>query len=343
MSRARTGQQTSAEVRSEFTAPMRPHLKYPGGDGVGMGVARTMGQTAYYGIWFLKELLGFKKPLATTMIITYQCNLRCQHCQIAGALPSIPQPHKISYDDAVEEMKASYERGARVLFFEGGEPTHWSDGERTLLDLIKAGKEIGFFVTGYTTNGTNVIYLESDVISVSLDGPREVHDSIRCEGVFDKMMENLSRVEHPNVFANMVVMPDNRHLIRETAQVVKDNPRINGLMINFLTPPPEAKVLSIEEKRQVVKEILALKKEGYPILNSRKALKELLIEDYSGRCPFWASEFVLPDRSKVYGCPMKGESCKRCGFNAVREYSLITRGSITTILSMAGRFGLSTK
>ncbi len=82
----------------------------------------------------------------------------------------------------------------------------------------------------------------------------------------------------------MVVMPDNRHLIRETAQIVKDNPRINGLMINFLTPPPETKVLSIEEKRKVVEEIVALKKDGYPILNSKKALKELLMEDYSGKC-----------------------------------------------------------
>ncbi|HPR98979.1 MAG TPA: hypothetical protein PLC39_06755, partial [Methanomassiliicoccales archaeon] len=157
------------------------------------------------------------------------------------------------------------------------------------------------------------------------------------------LMENLSKVDHPNVFANMVVMPENKHLIRETAQVVKDNPRINGLMINFLTPPPGSKLLSLDEKRKVVEEIFTLKKEGYPILNSKKGLKELLIEDYSGRCPFWASEFIMPDRSKLYGCPMKGESCKQCGFNAVREYSLITRGSLTTIMSMAGRFGLSTK
>jgi len=309
----------------------------------GMGITRSFGQTAYYGIWFLRSLLGSKRPLATTMIITYQCNLKCQHCHIAENLPNIPQPHKMPYEVALEEMKASYDRGARVLFFEGGEPTHWNDGERTLLDLIKAGRDIGFFVTGYTTNGTNVFYLESDVISVSLDGPREAHDSIRCQGVFDKLMENLSKVDHPNVFANMVVMPDNKHLVRDTAQIVKDNPRINGLMINFLTPPPDAKVLGPDDKRKVVEEVVALKKEGYPILNSKKALKELLMEDYSKKCPFWASEFVLPDRSKLYGCPMRGESCKRCGFNAVREYSLITRGSISTILSMAGRFGLSTK
>jgi MoaA/NifB/PqqE/SkfB family radical SAM enzyme len=308
-----------------------------------MGALRTIGQTAYYGIWLFKGLLGFKKPLVNTMIITYQCNLRCQHCHIANTLPNIPQPHKISYQAALEEMKGSYERGARVLFFEGGEPTYWSDGDRTLLDLIKAGRDIGYFVTGYTTNGTNVFYPESDVISVSLDGPREVHDRIRCEGTFDKLMANLQKVDHPNVFANMVVMPENKHLIRETAQIVKDSGRINGLMINFLTPPPESKTLTLEEKRKAVQEIISLKKEGYPILNSKKALKELLIEDYSGLCPFWASEFVLPDRTKHNGCPMKGESCKKCGFNAVREYSLVTRLSLTTILSMAGRFGLSTK
>lgn len=318
-------------------------MKYPGGDGVGMGLMRSAGQTAYYGVWFLKGLLGFKRPLVNTMIITYQCNLKCQHCHIAENLPLIPLPHKISYDDAVQEMKDSFERGARVLFFEGGEPTHWSDGDRNLLDLIKAGREIGYYVTGYTTNGTNVFYLESDVVSVSLDGPREVHDAIRCPGTFDKLMANLDRVEHPNVFANMVVMPENKHLIRETAQIVKDSKRINGLMINFLTPPPDSKTLTLEEKRKVVEEVMSLKKEGFPILNSRKALKELLIEDYTDRCPYWASEFVMPDRSKHYGCPMRGESCKKCGFNAVREYSLVTRGSPSTILSMAGRFALSTK
>jgi MoaA/NifB/PqqE/SkfB family radical SAM enzyme len=314
-----------------------------GEDEGGMGVLRSIGQTAYYGVWFFKGLLGFRKPLVNTMIITYQCNLKCQHCHIAENLPLIPLPHKMSYDVAVEEMKASFERGTRVLFFEGGEPTYWSDGDRTLLDLIKAGKEIGYYVTGYTTNGTNVFHLESDTISVSLDGPREVHDKIRCEGVYDKLMANLEKVDHPNVFANMVVMPDNQHLIRETAQIVKDNPHLNGLMINFLTPPPESKTLTLEEKRKAVEEILALKKEGYPILNSKKALKELLMEDYSERCPLWASEFVMPDRSKHYGCPMRGESCKKCGFNAVREYSLVTRGSPSTILSMAGRFALSTK
>jgi MoaA/NifB/PqqE/SkfB family radical SAM enzyme len=308
-----------------------------------MGALRTLGQTAYYGTWFFKGLLGFKKPLVNTMIITYQCNLKCQHCHIAENLPSIPQPHKISYAAALEEMQASFDRGTRVLFFEGGEPTHWSDGERNLLDLIKAGRDIGYYVTGYTTNGTNVFYLGSDVISVSLDGPREVHDRIRCQGTFDQLMANLEEVEHPNVFANMVVMPDNKHLIRETAQIVKDNKHINGLMINFLTPPPDSMTLTLGEKRKAVAEIVALKKEGYPILNSKKALKELLIEDYTDRCPYWASEFVMPDRSKHYGCPMRGDACKKCGFNAVREYSLVTRGSASTILSMAGRFALSTK
>ena len=318
-------------------------MKYRGGDEEVMGALSTFGQTAYYGIWYLKGLLGYRRPLVSTMIITYHCNLKCQHCQIAESLPLIPPPHKISFPDALEEMRASYDRGARVLFFEGGEPTQWKDGERTLLDLIKTGRAMGYFVTGYTTNGTNILYQESDVISVSLDGPREVHDGIRCPGTYDTLMANLEQVEHPNIFANMVVMPDNKHLLRETARLVRDNRHLNGLMLNFLTPPPQSKTLTLEEKRKVVEEALALKKEGYPILNSRKALKELLIEDYSQRCPFWASEFVMPDRSKCYGCPMRGEACKKCGFNAVREYSLITRGSLSTIMSMAGRFGLSAR
>jgi MoaA/NifB/PqqE/SkfB family radical SAM enzyme len=276
------------------------------------------------------------------MMINFNCNLRCKHCLVHENEALLPEPHMLSFDDAKEEMMWGYEKGARILFFEGGEPTLWKDGDKDLRDLIRTGKEIGYFVTGYTTNGTNVIFEESDVISVSIDCPRDVHDEIRGQGVFDKLMDNLQMTQHPNIFANMVVMKDNKDHVRETVEVAAKNPRINGIMLNFLTPPPQDQALSLEEKKAIVKLALDLKKEGMPILNSERALKELLIEDYEKQCPAWVSAFVLPDRSHHYGCPMRGTvACRQCGFTAVREYSLITRGSPGAIFQMSSRFAFT--
>ncbi|MBI0584115.1 MAG: radical SAM protein [Methanomassiliicoccus sp.] len=283
-----------------------------------------------------------KRPLVNTMIIHYACNLRCKHCAIAANADQIPEGNSLTFDAASREMKAEFDKGAKILFFEGGEPTIWKDGERGLGDLIAEGRRIGYYVIGYTTNGTGRIFEESDVLSISLDGPREVHDQIRGPGVYDQLMANLEKTDHPNIFANMVVMKPNLDKIRETAEIVKANGKIRGLMLNFLTPPPYDITLSHEEKVQVVNDALQWRKQKLPILNTERALKELLIEDYSEKCPYWVSSFTLPDGSKHGGCPMQGtDSCKNCGFDAVREYRLILAGNVQTITKMSRRFALS--
>ena len=278
------------------------------------------------------------------MIIHYACNLKCRHCSIASNYELIPGTHSISFNDASGEMRSEYKKGARILFFEGGEPTIWKDDDKRLTDLIAEGRKIGYYVIGYTTNGTGIINEQSDVISISLDGPKKVHDDIRGQGTYDLLMKNLEKTEHPNIFANMVVMKPNLDSIKETAEIVKENKHIRGLMLNFLTPPPYDIALSHEEKVQVVQDVMSWRKENLPILNTERALKELLIEDYSKSCPYWISSFTLPDGSKYNGCPMRGtDSCKQCGFDAVREYRLIVAGNLETIIRMSRRFALSTR
>ncbi|MEM2944471.1 MAG: radical SAM protein [Methanomassiliicoccales archaeon] len=301
-------------------------------------------QFFYYALWLSKVMAGTRDPLVNTMLINYECNLRCKHCSIAAHLDKLTGPISMSFDTAVVEMKKFYEAGARILFFEGGEPTLWRDGNKTLSDLIAVGKEIGYFVIGYTTNGTRRIIGESDVISISIDGPEEIHDTIRGSGAYSALMKNLEEIAHPNIFANMVVNKINKDAVEETIKLVERNPKIKGIMINFLTPPPNSLALDFEEKRKVVNLVIEMKKQGYSVLNTAKALRELLEEDYSEKCPYWLSAFVLPDDSKHFGCPLRGtESCKQCGFNAVREYRLITRGNMETIIQMSGRFALSTQ
>jgi MoaA/NifB/PqqE/SkfB family radical SAM enzyme len=304
----------------------------------------SIGQMGYYAKWFFKSKVGMKGPLVNTMIINFNCNLRCKHCSISGNADQLPNPFQIDFENAKKEMKEQYKKGARILFFEGGEPTLWKDGEKSLRDLIHAGRRVGYFVIGYTTNGTNPIIEDSDVVSVSLDGPKDIHDQIRGEGTYDKLMENLAKTKHPNIFANMTIMRNNLQNVEETVELVAKNDRIRGIMLNFITPPPYDIALTLDEKKRVIELALRMKKEGYPILNTTKALKDMLIEDFGGLCQDWVSAFVLPDCSHYGGCPMKGtDSCKKCGFDAVREYRLIVKGSPSAITQMSRRFAYSKK
>lgn len=306
-----------------------------------MSVAQFMG----YAKWWVLSKLGRKSPLVITMTIGYACNLRCRHCSIESMLLANPGIKRtLTYDEVVDDLRERYKSGARIAYFEGGETTMWSDGDKDLGDLIDAAKSIGYYNVGYTTNGTTGrIFTNSDVISVSLDGPRDVHDAVRGDGVFDRLMETLDGLDFSgSVYANMVLQKGNLDRIRETADVVRSNPRLAGIVFNFITPPPYDLLPSREERMAAIDEIGCLKAEGYPILNSKRGLELLAEEDWGSRCPRYLSAFTMPDGSRHNGCPSEGtESCLHCGYDAVREYYLIDRGNPSTILEMFPVFARS--
>jgi MoaA/NifB/PqqE/SkfB family radical SAM enzyme len=298
-----------------------------------------------YAKWWLGSFFGSKAPLVNTMIIHYGCNLRCRHCSIHSSGIEHQGKNALSYDEVVEDLKFQFKNGARIAYFEGGETTMWSDGDKDLGDLIKAAKDTGYKNVGYTTNGTNRMFTGSDIISVSLDGPKDIHDGIRGEGVFDKLMSNIAETDFTGaIYANMVINKYNLDHIEDTVKVVKDNEKLSGIIFNFITPPPHDIALTKEEKALAIAKIRELKKNGYPILNSKKGLELLIEEDWSKKCPYHVTVFILPDGSHRDGCPMAGTpSCKECGFAAVREYYLIKRGNPFTITEMSSIFAMSKK
>ena len=306
-----------------------------------MAVKQFMG----YAKWWILSKCGRKSPLVITIGIGYACNLKCRHCHIDSMLKANPGMKAAqTYDEIVADLEDRYVSGARIAYFEGGETTVWKDGDKDLGDLIDAAKRIGYYNVGYTTNGTTGrVFTNSDVISVSLDGPRPVHDYVRGEGVYDRLMKTLENLEFSgNVYANMVLQKGNLEYIRETADIVRSNPRLAGIVFNFITPPPYELLPTPEERGKAIGEIRALKEEGYPILNSKRGLELLTEEDWESRCPKYLSAFTLPDGTRKNGCPSEGtDSCKHCGYDAVREYYLVDRGSPSTILEMFPVFARS--
>ncbi|MGA1873026.1 MAG: TIGR04084 family radical SAM/SPASM domain-containing protein [Thermoplasmatota archaeon] len=125
------------------------------------------------------------------VITTERCNLRCTYCGGTRELPGLPLD--IEYDIDVLRSFISEDPEA-VIGFYGGEPLLAMDVLEAIMDRIPA--------KAFTlqTNGT-LLHLLKDrylhrlhSVLVSLDGPREVTDASRSDGIYDRVMENVSIV-----------------------------------------------------------------------------------------------------------------------------------------------------
>jgi hypothetical protein len=220
----------------------------------------------------------------------------------------------------------AYDRGAVVVAFEGGEPTMRLD----LRDLVSHAKSRGL-VTIIVTNGTNgVAGYGADSVWVSIDGPQEVHDSIRGEGSFVRTMESIRSGCESTIMAICTLSERNACCLPEMLESLKD--KVDGFVLNWLYPSgqSEDRPLSGEALKQVCS-LLANLKSVYPILNSRGHLRSVI-----GRwtCRDWLMTIIDPSGKEPEGClPVAmgdGRDCARCRLGCYIDLDLLFRWDFET-------------
>ena len=135
--------------------------------------------------------------------ITKQCNLRCpfcgqwgQHGFFAAANGSPLSLHE--WIDVARQLEKLPARPVIILW--GGEPLFSPFFDELAKELSSMG-----FTLELITNGTMIDrHIEAikryiSKIYVSIDGLKELHDSIRGEGVFEKVGKNLSLIDKEKV------------------------------------------------------------------------------------------------------------------------------------------------
>lgn len=145
-----------------------------------------------------------------TLEVTQQCNLRCFYCVYSGKFPA-RRVHSNKFMDFSVAKQAidfyiehSQENPSPAITFYGGEPFLNFPLIQKCITYAKekAKRKIHF---GITTNGTllndNIInfLVKNDCgLTVSLDGPKEIHDRYRRTigggGTFDIIMSNIEKI-----------------------------------------------------------------------------------------------------------------------------------------------------
>jgi MoaA/NifB/PqqE/SkfB family radical SAM enzyme len=222
------------------------------------------------------KLLGQRIPLAVGWALTYRCNRQCVYCgSWKNEWPELSTAEIVKLADELKRL------GTRWISFSGGEPLLRTD----LGDIIKYMKNLKIYLS-LNTNGSLVPKRIEDLdgvnmIKLSLDGPEQVHDSMRGNGSFKEVMEALKvcRQRHIPVSLECVLSKYNLDRISYLLEIAIEN----RAHVHF--QPATATLLRSEEVnpavapaskyREAIIRLIELKKRGLPIYNSVAGLKHL--------------------------------------------------------------------
>jgi len=125
--------------------------------------------------------------------LTERCNLRCRHCyQTGGKTDELSLFEIQTVANEISEMLKAWEETYNISFspsfnITGGEPFLRLDFFEILEEIGGRGIDIYILTNGTMINGRNAAKLAKlgvRGVQVSLEGPEEVHESIRGKGSF---------------------------------------------------------------------------------------------------------------------------------------------------------------
>lgn len=226
-------------------------------------------------------------PLTVVWILTNRCNLRCEYCRIPlREYDDLPLERVLS---GLDEMAAA---GTIRVGLVGGEPLVRRDIHQIVSHARSLGMAVQLYSNGnYVPKNMDTIKL-LDGLFVSLDGPRDIHDSQRGEGSFDAAIRGIDLArEHVPVFFLSVMTKKNKSYVRDLADLALEKDCLISYQIVTDFPELAADVaalsLSQEEQEGIYREILELKKTNSNIVTSKTFIRKFMDRDLDNPKPYY--------------------------------------------------------
>lgn len=152
-------------------------------------------------------------PTTASFEITRRCNLDCIHCYNRGIASTYRIENELTTKQVFQVIDGLCDLGILILTVTGGEPFLRKD-ILNILNYIKNNTQITLIIQ---TNGTLInknvseylskILTENDIIQVSLDGPRDIHNKIRGTECWSRVMESLKLLSENNLSTEVNITP----------------------------------------------------------------------------------------------------------------------------------------
>lgn len=279
---------------------------------------------------FQTFVLRREMPYLLILVVTDKCNLDCFYCESKNS-----GRYHMSFRQVQEALASSFKRGCRSLVVTGGEPTLWRDGGKDLDDLVGAAFETGYVDVSVYTNGTNPLSSSRCKYIVTIDGTREIHNSIR-NGSYDLILRNIRLSGSSDIFAAVTISRSNAARLEEMIDGISREGVFRSITFNLLTHCPEIVRLhgfTGSERTAVLDWIWDLKKKGYPVYFSRAAYRAMRANDWKRPIP----EIELATRDRLFTCCRdegNPDVCVNCGYSGCVEVSQLLSLKPSAILEL---------
>lgn len=304
-----------------------------------------------------KSRIFTHKPFFLAHAATFGCNSKCKMCTYWKLTPRMKED--MTTEEVFQLLDEAYDFGMRGYYLFGGEPLIRKDVGL----LVDYAKRRGFL----TTMNTNASLLASkapalrnlDFAFVSLDYFDGYHDYIRGrKGSFDDAVRGVQRIREVGKTRVVLVTTVSKLNLDAVEPMAKFAKELNvGISYNFVEPtldfgltPSEGSPnmdlgLTKEQLRGYYRQLLELKRSGYPLMETEYVLRHFA-EGRPWTCHFPKMfVYVSPDK-KIYDCTYgysydlrngsftqyfaseaysdqvaKAERCNMCVRTCVRGYS----------------------
>jgi MoaA/NifB/PqqE/SkfB family radical SAM enzyme len=128
--------------------------------------------------------LGIKSyPLALTYELSWRCNLSCSYCD-----RHTPMRSELQRDEIFKTLEQFYALGMRITNLDGGEALLHRNIDEIVDWLVERKITASMHTNGMLIPNKIETVRKLSSVKISLDGPRENHDSMRGIGSFDKAL-----------------------------------------------------------------------------------------------------------------------------------------------------------
>ncbi len=251
------------------------------------------------------KLLKRRFPIIVSWSLTYRCNYRCKYCGIWNNKSEELNTKQIfSLIDEMAQIRT------QRIHFTGGEPLLRDDIEVILSYCKKKGIGAALNSNGSLVSKRIEGLANLDLLSLSLDGPEEIHDAIRGKDSYREVMDAIELARQKNIKVRFITVLSRLNLntidfilnkAKELKTVVVFQPAtrllLEGKSINSLAPFGK-------EYSQVIAKLIREKRKNRYIGNSISGLRHLYNWPRPTKLPCVNSLIVCriePDGS-LYGC-----------------------------------------
>ncbi|MFW9771681.1 MAG: radical SAM protein [Candidatus Thorarchaeota archaeon] len=288
---------------------------------------------------FLQSIIR-NVPFYVNFDLTWQCNLKCQHCYFFSTTSQLKSKKKeLSNEEWIKLFKYYRNFGTKIAILTGGEPT-------LRMDIINEAIKI-FPSVQVVSNG--VIKLprfngyKQPKYWVSLDGTKETHDKIRGVKVFDKVIQT---IRENNPVVSSTIMTLNYKEIEEVVKIAYDNGASGFVFLFYTGYPNDPLLLKGNILKKTFKDILkVLRAYGDFIFYSKKMLELYLSKEFVPHCIFKTGQVksFYPNGKQKF-CVMGNSPllCDNCGcIVPIAAYALFKKFDSDTVEKTKKLFNLA--